>query len=53
MHMTCDRIIAEQAGGTGSEQSLDTNTFGEVTGTTRFKIWVENPAAFRLDEFSE
>ena len=44
---------AEQAGGTGSEQSLDTNTLDEVTGTTHFRIRVENPVATCLDEFSE
>ena len=45
---------AEYAGGTGSEQSLDTNTLGEVTGTTRFfRIRVEGPVATCLDGFSE
>jgi len=32
---------------------FNTGAPGEVTRTTRLKVWVENPAAFRLDESSD
>jgi len=38
--------------GTDNEQCLVTKVLSEVTGTTRLKERVENPAASRLDESS-
>ena len=36
-----------------SEHCLVTKALGEVTGTTRLKVRVENPAVSRLDESSD
>jgi len=44
---------AEQVGGTDNEQWLITKALGRVTGTTRLKMRVENPAASSLSESSD
>ena len=59
-YMAYDRIVAEHNQAelsklecTDNKTVFNTGASGKVTGTTRFKVRVENPAASHLDESSD